>query len=127
MKKLSIIFIAVFVAVILSSCSGTSVSNEKYSEISDYISENAVSYSLEKDIEFFEYKSVGLSTAGVEYGYYYTAGNEIVIPDIYYGNDLSEEYEDDGGTYFGKPNNGTDWCFVKKIKDNWYYYELHWS
>ena len=31
----------------------------------------------------------------------------------------------DGGVYFGKPNNGTDWCFIKKISDNWCYYELH--
>lgn len=31
------------------------------------------------------------------------------------------------GTYFGKPNNGTDWCFVKQITNNWYYYELHWG
>ena len=33
----------------------------------------------------------------------------------------------DGGEYFGRPNNGTDWCFVKKITDCWYYYELHWA
>lgn len=37
------------------------------------------------------------------------------------------EYEADGGTYFGKPNNGTDWCFIKEITDKWYYYELHWG
>jgi hypothetical protein len=31
------------------------------------------------------------------------------------------------GTYFGKPNNGTDWCFAKQTINNWYYYELHWG
>ena len=31
------------------------------------------------------------------------------------------------GVYFGRPNNGTDWCYIKQISDNWYYYELHWA
>ena len=33
----------------------------------------------------------------------------------------------DDGVYFGSPNNGTDWCYIKRISDNWYYYELHWA
>ena len=64
---------------------------------------------------------------GVYYGYYYTANNDIEVPDFYAGGNLGERYEADGGTYFGKPNNGTDWCFIKKITDKWYYYELHWA
>ena len=39
----------------------------------------------------------------------------------------NDMHEGDGGAYFGKPNNGTDWCFIKKISDKWYYYELHWA
>lgn len=59
----------------------------------------------------------------IVYGIY----NEVVVPDFYSGDISGEKYEDDGGTYFGKPDNGTDWCFIKKITNNWYYYELHWA
>ena len=81
----------------------------------------------ENEIEFFDYEATGLSIGGVYYGYYYAVNNEIAVPDFYGGNNLGEQYEADGGTYFGKPNNGTDWCFIKKITNNWYYYELHWG
>ena len=53
--------------------------------------------------------------------------NEVVIPDFYQDDNLGEQYEGDGGNYFGKPSSGTDWCFIKQITDNWYYYELHWG
>lgn len=51
----------------------------------------------------------------------------LLVKDFYDGNNLGQQYETDAGTYFGKPNDGTDWCFIKVITDNWYYYELHWG
>lgn len=109
------------------ACEGMSVSTERYDEISNYVLENIDTLSSEKDIEFFDYEATGLSIGGVYYGYYYTVDNVVEIPDFYSGGNLGERYEADGGTYFGKPNNGNDWCFIKKITDEWYYYELHWA
>ena len=104
-----------------------SVSTKRYNEISGYVLENIDTLSPKKELEFFDYETTGLSIGGVYYGYYYTANNDIEVPDFYSGGNLGERYEVDGGTYFGKPNNGTDWCFIKKITDKWYYYELHWA
>ncbi len=127
MKNLLLILIAILIMVSFVSCGEMTVSTEKYNEISNYVSENIEAFSPEKEIEFFDYEETGLSIGGVYYGYYYTANNDIEIPDFYSGGNLGERYEADGGTYFGKPNNGTDWCFIKKITDKWYYYELHWA
>ena len=102
-----------------------------YDEISEYVAENMDSFSPTKENEFYDYKEAGLSIGGVYYGYYYSVENENLLPDFYCGNDLekiqNDIRQDDDGVYFGKPNNGTDWCFVKKIADHWYYYELHWA
>ena len=126
MKRLLSILILVLLMFSFTACEGMSVSTKRYDEISDYVLENINTLSPEKEIEFFDYEATGLSIGGVYYGYYYTANNDIEVPDFYSGGNLGERYEADGGTYFGKPNNGTDWCFIKKITDKWYYYELHW-
>ncbi len=127
MKRLtSVLFLALLIFS-LTACEGMSVSTKRYDEISNYVLENIDALSPEKEIEFFDYEATGLSIGGVYYGYYYTANNDIEVPDFYSGGNLGEKYEADGGTYFGKPNNGTDWCFMKKITDKWYYYELHWA
>ena len=127
MKRLLSILILVLLMFSFTACEGMSVSTKRYDEISDYVLENINTLSPEKEIEFFDYEATGLSIGGVYYGYYYTANNDIEVPDFYSGGNLGERYEADGGTYFGKPNNGTDWCFIKKITDKWYYYELHWA
>lgn len=127
MKKLFSVLICVIVIISLTACGGMSVSDKRYDEISNYVLENIDNLSCEKEIEFFDYETTGLSIGGVFYGYYYTLNNEIAVPDYYSGGNLGEKYEADDGTYFGKPNNGTDWCFIKKITDNWFYYELHWA
>lgn len=119
---------AALLVVLITSCIGAPVSIEKYNEISTYVLENKDVILHEHDKEFFDYESSGLTVSGVYYGYYYTSDNEVVVPDLYSGDNLGhDKYNDDGGTYFGKPNDGTDWCFVKQITDNWYYYELHWG
>ncbi len=131
MKRLLCLLVSCFIVLSLSACSGTSVSNKMYNEISKYITENMDTFSPTEENEFYDYETTGLSIGGVYYRYYYSAENETLLPDFYCGNDLGEiqndMYKDDDGVYFGKPNNGTDWCFIKKISDNWYYYELHWA
>lgn len=128
---------AVFLSVLsvfilsLSACGGMSTSNKMYNEISNYVTENLDTFSPTEENVFYDYKTTGLSIGGVYYGYYYSSKSEWLLPDFYGGNDLeiiqNDMHEDDGGIYFGKPNNGTDWCFIKKITENWYYYELHWA
>lgn len=127
MKRLVSVLILILLMFSFTACEGMSVSTKRYDEISNYVLENIDALSPEKEIEFFDYEATGLSIGGVYYGYYYTANNDIEVPDFYAGGNLGERYEADGGTYFGKPNNGTDWCFIKKITDKWYYYELHWA
>ena len=127
MKKLLLTIICVLFIISSVACGGMSVSNTRYEKTSNYVLENIENFSVENEIEFFDYETTGLSIGGVYYGYYYSVNNEIVVPDFYDGNNLGEQYEADGGIYLGKPNNGTDWCFIKKITDNWYYYELHWG
>jgi len=127
MKKLSVIFVCLIFVFNLTSCSGMSVSEKKFNEISNYVIDNIGTLSTEKDLKFFDYESSGLCVGGVDYGYYYSKNNEIVVPDFYSGNELETQSEADGGTYLGEPNSGTDWCFIKKITENWYYYELHWG
>ena len=127
MRKLFSILICVIVITSLTACECQYVSNKKYDGISNYVLDNIDAFSTEKEIEFFDYETTGLGIGGVYYGYYYTLNNEIAVPDFYSGGNLGEKYEADGGTYFGKPNNGTDWYFIKKITDNWFYYELHWA
>ena len=127
MKKILSFSFLLLLIFSLTACEGMSVSTKRYDEISGYVLENINTLSPEKEIEFFDYEATGHSIGGVYYGYYYTANNDIEVPDFYSGGNLGERYEADGGTYFGKPNNGTDWCFIKKITDKWYYYELHWA
>ena len=127
MKKILSFSFLLLLIFSLTACEGMSVSTKKYNEISGYVLENIDTLSPKKELEFFDYETTGLSIGGVYYGYYYTANNDIEVPDFYSGGNLGERYEADGGTYFRKPNNGTDWCFIKKITDKWYYYELHWA
>ena len=131
MKRLALICVLVLSMFSFTACEGTSVTAKRYDEISNYVLENIDTLLPEKETEFFDYDSKGLSIGATYYGYYYTVNNEILLPDFYSGNDIdkikNDKHESDGGTYFGKPNNGTDWCFIKKITDKWYYYELHWA
>lgn len=127
MKRLSLILAFVLIVSCFTACTKTSMSTQGYDEISNYVLENKDSITTKKELEFFDYEATGLTVGGVYYGYYYTANNEVVVPVFYVDDNLGEQYEADGGTYFGKPNDGTDWCFVKQIADNWYYYELHWG
>ena len=127
MKKISYLASCLFVILFLIGCEGMSVSTDKYNEIKEYVENNADETAVEGDVEFFTYKTTGLSIGGVYYGYYYSKNNEALVPDYYSDDEIGEPEAKDGGTYFGKPNSGTDWCFVKQIMDHWFYYELHWA
>lgn len=123
--------VLIVLVVSLTACNGTPISTKRYDEISNYVLKNMDDFSPEKEVEFFDYEATGLSIGGTYYGYYYTANDDILLPDFYFGNDIdkikSDRYKADGGVYFGKPNNGTDWCYIKKITNKWFYYELHWA
>ena len=127
MKKILLFSFILLLIFSLAACEGAHTSTKRYDEISRFVLENIDTLSPEKELEFFDYEATGLSIGGIYYGYYYAANNDITVPDFYSGDDLGEIYRADGGTYFGKPNNGTDWCFIKMITDKWYYYELHWA
>lgn len=127
MKRILFVLACVLVVCSFAACEGMSVSDKRYDEVAAYVLENADALASEREMEFFVYEAAGLSIGGVYYGYYYTENNEIAVPDYYSGGNLGEKFEADGGIYFGKPNSGTDWCYIKKIADHWYYYELHWA
>lgn len=127
MKRFVLPLFCVVLMLSFTGCGGVAVSARGYDEVSGYVLDNLDTLTSTKEIEFFDYETIRSAAGGVYYGYYYSSTNEIAVPDFYSGENLGEEYEADGGTYFGKPNNGTDWCYVKKITDNWYYYELHWA
>ena len=119
---------ALSLIILLVGCEGMSVSTAKYDEIKEFVKNNADKIQVTGDVEFFTYKTTGISIGAVYYGYYYSENNEVLLPDYYRGNDdIREPQAKDGGAYFGRPNNGTDWCFVKQISDHWFYYELHWA
>lgn len=126
MKKITFCCLLLLCVFSLSSC-GTAISDKRYDEISTYVLENIDTLSPNEELEFFDYETTGTAIGGVYYGYYYTANNEVAVPDYYSGNNLGEQFEADDGTYFGKPNDGTDWCYIKPITGHWYYYELHWA
>ncbi len=126
MKKYINVFVVLILLFTLTSC-GMSISKDKYQEISDYVKENNEIIAYTNENQFYDYETTGLSIGGVYYGYYYSENNEILVPDFYTGGNLGEAYEADNGNYIGKPNNGTDWCYIRKITDKWYYYELHWA
>ena len=126
MKKFVSVLFLVLIVFSVTAC-GASFSKSSYKEISSYVLENKDVIPHQKDTEFYTHKTTGLFDAGVFYGYYYTRSNEIAVAgdDVYPSNLGTDVYDADGGTYFGRPNNGTDWYFTKKITDNWYYFELH--
>ena len=127
MKRFAVIAVCILVLISLAACVNSGgYSEEKYQEISANYAENSAYFSSEDD-SFVVYEAKGAFDGSTYYGYYYSSNNEILIPDFYMADNLGEKSEADGGTYFGKPNNGTDWCFVKQITDQWYYYELHWA
>ena len=126
-KKKVFAICLIIVMLLLSACNRMLISTKKYNEVSNYVMENKDTILSEKDIEFYDYEATGMSVGGTNYGYYFSAENEVVIPAFYQQGDLTEVRDDDGGTYFSKSSGNGNWCFIKQITENWFYYELHWG
>ena len=127
MRKRLFLIPCLLIFIFFVGCNGMTISTARYNEIKEYVETHANKIVVSGDVEFFTYKTTGLSIGGVYYGYYYSESNDVLIPDYYSGDNIGNAETKDDGTYFGKPNNGTDWCYVKQIMDHWFYYELHWA
>lgn len=127
MKRIIAVLLVALLLFSFVSCGANTVSDKKYEQIKAHVLENIENLTPESNVsvKFFDYKVSGILFGTVAYGYYYTMDNEVVVPDFYVVDDCGEPYEADGGTYFGTPNGESDWCFIKQITSNWYYYEWH--
>ncbi len=126
MKKIVCILIIVIFALSLVSCGGEKYSKDYYEEIKTYIKNaNGLTPPESKDVEYYFYNTINDVTENTYYGYYYTkngdklncAQDKMILPIAY--------TEGDGGYYFGEASDEGDWSFVKKIENNWYYFETH--
>ena len=124
MKKLMALFVIVAFVFMLVAC-GTTHSESYYEEIFDYVNEHKSTISHTGEIEYYFYDTIANTNENTYYGYYYSKNNEIA-PCEQDKMDLPKSYtEDDGGYYFGEVSDKSDWSFVKKIDNNWYYFETH--
>ena len=127
MKRITAVLLVALLLFSFASCGANTVSDKKYEQIKAHVLENIENLTPESNVsvKFFDYKVSGILFGTVAYGYYYTMDNEVIVPDFYAVDDCGEPYEADGGTYFGTSNGESDWCFIKQITNNWYYYEWH--
>ena len=124
MKKLTVIFFVLLFTLAFSSC-GVKYSKDTYEEISDYVNSHQSEYSCVGETEWYFYNTENGKTENSYYGYYYTKSEQI-ISCAQSGMELPNEYtEKDGGYYFGNVSDTSDWSFIKKIDNNWYYFEVH--
>ena len=84
--------------------------------VSNYVLENRDSIVVLDDHQSFEYKTTGMVSAGVEYGYYFDTENEFAMKGISYRNGIRVD---------GYPDDRTDWYYTEQICENWFYYEVH--
>lgn len=85
-------------------------------EVTNYVLENRDSIVVIDDHQSFVYKTTGMVSAGVEYGYYFDAENEFAMKGISYRNGIRVD---------GYPDDRTDWYYTEQICENWFYYEVH--
>ena len=124
MKKLICVLIIAIFAFALVSCT-ENYSKNYYEEISTFVRESNGIVPPLKDVEYYFYDTVNSENTNDYYGYYYTKNDEklscaqdkMILPSTY--------TEEDDGYYFGKVGDKSDWSFVKKIAENWYYFEVH--
>ena len=125
MKKLIAILMLILLLAFVVGC-GKNYSADKYNEISDYVSKNKESIVISSEVEYYNYEVETSGFVNVTYGYYYTEKNEL-LSCAQDKMSLPNEYTElgDGGYYFGVVSDTGDWSFVRKITDNWYYFETH--
>ena len=85
-------------------------------EVTNYVLENRDSIVVIDDHQSFVYKTTGMVSAKVEYGYYFDAENEFAMKGISYRNGIRVD---------GYPDDRTDWYYTEQICENWFYYEVH--
>ena len=85
-------------------------------EVTNYVLENRDSIVVIDDHQSFVYKTTGMVSARVEYGYYFDAENEFAMKGISYRNGIRVD---------GYPDDRTDWYYTEQICENWFYYEVH--
>ncbi len=123
MTRLLTLLATLALALTLTACKAEQPTS-RFDKIAKYVKTNTELLAPEGGVEFFEF-----SEDGLYFGYYYTENNDVLLPDFYTGDHREAMqaalHEADGGFCFGDPNSDTDWCFVKKITDRWFYYELH--
>ena len=85
-------------------------------KVSNYVLENKGSIAVTENHQSFVYKTTGMVSARVEYGYYFDAENEFAMKGIPYRNGIRVD---------GYPDDRTDWFYTKRICENWFYYEVH--
>ena len=84
--------------------------------VSNYVLENRDSIVVIDDHQSFVYKTTGMVSAGVEYGYYFDAYDQFDMKGIPYHNGIRVD---------GYPDDSTDWYYTERICENWFYYEVH--
>lgn len=124
MKRLvAIISILAFV-LCLVAC-GKEYSQDKYDEIASYVKENKDKIAVNSELQHYYYEVETSGFTSVQYGYYYSKNNEIVSCDQG-GMGLINSYtKKDDGYYFGTVEDESDWSYVRKIENCWYYFEVH--
>ena len=85
-------------------------------KISNYILENKDSIEVTEIRQSFVYKTTGMVSAGVEYGYYFDAYDQFDMKGNPYRNGIRVD---------GYPDDSTDWYYTERICENWFYYEVH--
>ncbi|MBQ3041159.1 MAG: hypothetical protein IJD42_06135 [Clostridia bacterium] len=124
MKKIIAFFVLITFVLMLVGCSA-SFSKSYYEEVSNYVAEHKSSLSPSSEIEYFFYDAVNDTNENTYYGYYYSKEG-VILPCEQDKMSLPKTYtEGDGGYYFGEASDESDWSFVKKIENNWYYFETH--
>ena len=124
MKKLTVIFFVLLFTLSLASC-GTKYSKSTYEEISAHVKSHIGEFPCVGETEWYFYNTEDGASENTYYGYYYSKSEEI-LSCAQDKMDLPSEYtEKDGGYYFGTVSDTGDWSFIKKIENNWYYFEVH--
>ena len=126
MKKTIVISLLIIsVLLVFSSCS-PAFSEDYYEEISSYVKLNIDYIETNGELEYFMYNEVDETAVKSYYGYYYSksGAREPYITDTMFIDKASVE-SGDGGYYYGEVSDEGDWCFIKSITSQWYYFESH--
>lgn len=126
MKKFIVISILIALLIVsLSSC-GKDYNENNYDVISKFVVANESSLNTKIENIHYLYDSSYTDTVKSYYGYYHTTKDaKKPYNTLSVKIDEDEYVEKHGGYYFGTVSEESDWAFVKKINERWYYFETH--